>query len=659
MGAVLVVTKNKKQLARVSLAGSAFVIGRGNQCDYPVEEELASRKHAEISLEAGSYWLCDLQSTNGTCLNGEKIRQRTPLKDGDEISIGSTRLRFLCDSLQANAAPGGDDLTRPAPPVEPEARLGQAVIAKGKGDPLEVKVRISGGPLDGGVFKNWEGSLTIGRSLDNNVVLLDDAVSGQHASIVREGDRYFIQDFDSANGTFLDGVKVRRQELANGQKIRVGVSTLAFELVDLRKRRRTLMKTLAGMAAILVIVGVVKLLMPADLAGREIERARQFRARGELEASVGAYQAALKFEPHRAEAIKELAGVQTALGARKMLAEAEKATEQDRYDKAKELVYRVLRDFPKQQRALELEAIIKSVENSSLAMKARNWGDAVVLLEKARDKYPKSTLIGSRLEAAQSELMAEQALAKGKDALEHHQPDIAQGLFSRVLPTSQYFPEAKEHLDELERDRKATEWLQKAEAHYRQAQLTEALVEIGEGLKVSPTNAVLTNLRERARKMDGLQGPLARSEAIKQTDELEALLGGRTVCNDVLRTEIDPLNELRKRAQQTKSQIDQWLRTLSQNYSEQAETLRASGKTKEALTLFASALKADPENPAAAKAAGKLREAIHGEARKLYGEGLRFEELSEKTLARERFKKILEIAPPDEDYYKKAAAKLN
>src|SRR5229473_75175 len=100
---------------------------------------------------------------------------RSRFKDGDEIGIGSTSFRFLCDPA-AGEAGAGEDRTRAAsePEGERKSSLGQALVQKKEGEPLQVKLRISGGPLDGGVFKDWEGPLMIGRSLDNHVVLLDD-----------------------------------------------------------------------------------------------------------------------------------------------------------------------------------------------------------------------------------------------------------------------------------------------------------------------------------------------------------------------------------------------------------------------------------------------------------------------------------------------------
>jgi pSer/pThr/pTyr-binding forkhead associated (FHA) protein len=67
---------------------------------------------------------------------------------------------------------------------------------------------------------------TIGRKQDNDVVIDNQAVSGHHALIKAEGDTLMIEDLSSLNGTYLNGQKVSKAELFNGDVILVGVHTL-------------------------------------------------------------------------------------------------------------------------------------------------------------------------------------------------------------------------------------------------------------------------------------------------------------------------------------------------------------------------------------------------------------------------------------------------
>jgi pSer/pThr/pTyr-binding forkhead associated (FHA) protein len=64
-----------------------LVIGRGNDCEVILPERQISRYHAEILHETGKFFLHDLDSKNGTHLNGNQVKGTVPLKDGDEIQI--------------------------------------------------------------------------------------------------------------------------------------------------------------------------------------------------------------------------------------------------------------------------------------------------------------------------------------------------------------------------------------------------------------------------------------------------------------------------------------------------------------------------------------------------------------------------------------------
>ena len=72
------------------------LIGRGLTAEVQLADRGASREHAMITWEGDHYALEDLQTTNGTRLNGKKIRQAA-LTTGDVIEIGHSRLVFVCD----------------------------------------------------------------------------------------------------------------------------------------------------------------------------------------------------------------------------------------------------------------------------------------------------------------------------------------------------------------------------------------------------------------------------------------------------------------------------------------------------------------------------------------------------------------------------------
>jgi hypothetical protein len=70
-----------------------FVLGRSKDCDIQLADPNVSRRHAELRQEGLAYWLIDLDSTNGSQVNGHRT-VRAKLESGDTITVGSTDLVF-------------------------------------------------------------------------------------------------------------------------------------------------------------------------------------------------------------------------------------------------------------------------------------------------------------------------------------------------------------------------------------------------------------------------------------------------------------------------------------------------------------------------------------------------------------------------------------
>ena len=77
----------------VPLGPDPVLIGRDPQNDVVLDDRRVSRKHAEVRLRLGRYTLYDLQSTNGTYVNGRRVAEKV-LEDGDKISIGGLEILF-------------------------------------------------------------------------------------------------------------------------------------------------------------------------------------------------------------------------------------------------------------------------------------------------------------------------------------------------------------------------------------------------------------------------------------------------------------------------------------------------------------------------------------------------------------------------------------
>ena len=78
---------------RHELTKRRAVIGRSKDCDVQVADANVSRRHAEVRQEGAAHWVVDLDSTNGTEVNGRRLK-RAKLRPGDTIKVGSTELVF-------------------------------------------------------------------------------------------------------------------------------------------------------------------------------------------------------------------------------------------------------------------------------------------------------------------------------------------------------------------------------------------------------------------------------------------------------------------------------------------------------------------------------------------------------------------------------------
>ena len=178
------------------IGDGALWFGRTPDAPIPVASHLASRRHAEIRVENGTPVLRDLNSANGTRLNGERVQTRA-LGVGDVIEIGDEAFRV-----------GASD----APTLPQRGAL--------------VAVR---GPLAGRSFPLEDRPLTLGRALDSSIVLHSQRASRRHAEVRSEARGACLYDLGSGNGTYVNGARATWRFLAGGDTIEIGEEAFRFE----------------------------------------------------------------------------------------------------------------------------------------------------------------------------------------------------------------------------------------------------------------------------------------------------------------------------------------------------------------------------------------------------------------------------------------------
>src|SRR5262245_54487522 len=200
-----------------------LVLGRdpeAAQVVFGAEDRLVSRRHAILVDDGGVLLIRDLDSSTGTFVDDEDVEE-AELRHGDVFELGRggprVRVELTADGgtlvLPASALPKGaaapaPGVLRPKVPVGPGSKLRLTVLS---------------GSRKGAVLDLGGAGVRIGRTAGNSVALAEDrVVSAQHAKLIRLEDEYVLIDLDSRNGTYLNGSRVERTPVANGDVVSLG-----------------------------------------------------------------------------------------------------------------------------------------------------------------------------------------------------------------------------------------------------------------------------------------------------------------------------------------------------------------------------------------------------------------------------------------------------
>ncbi len=141
------------------------------------------------------------------------------------------KVRRMPEPAAAAAAPAA--AARPSGGATAPVASAAAVSSGPKGGPATTqtvsRIVITSGPKAGLELPLGNEPLTIGRSSESGLVIRDDYTSSHHARLVLWGEQWMIQDLDSTNGTWHDGLRVAAPApVTVGAPIKVGATT--FEL---------------------------------------------------------------------------------------------------------------------------------------------------------------------------------------------------------------------------------------------------------------------------------------------------------------------------------------------------------------------------------------------------------------------------------------------
>ncbi|MBI5368154.1 MAG: FHA domain-containing protein, partial [Planctomycetes bacterium] len=218
--AKLIVTDSVDE--RLCELGDALVtIGRHTKSTVVIRDQNSSREHCQIRRAGDAWSIIDLNSRNGTLVNGCPINEHR-LRHGDRIEIGNTTMVYVSDGASGVAPLPPRPAPKGPPPLRPEhlrpTREEQCAVEISEGEHAGKKFYLGAEPL------------SFGRAKTNTVVFADDRVSSRHAEIAYDplSGMYLIRDLGSTNGTKVDGAKVKAAALRSGSVIELGGLKLVF-----------------------------------------------------------------------------------------------------------------------------------------------------------------------------------------------------------------------------------------------------------------------------------------------------------------------------------------------------------------------------------------------------------------------------------------------
>nr|BBH93637.1 hypothetical protein KTA_18360 [Thermogemmatispora argillosa] len=259
---------------RLALTRAFVRLGRGEENDIWLDDDLASRYHAELIWDNGQVYVTDCNSLNGVFVNGQRVSGSAPLHSGDMLEIGSLRFLFELATPTRAAAPVEDDplLRHPhplrpvrlrksetAPPVtppplssawelpsevrpraEPEGMAGVTPLPQGPATitaPSEALpavpavthlLLICNGALVGRSFVCNGPALMIGCDPACEVSIPDPSLAPRHALLLARTDSLYVQDLTDG-ATLVNGEPLREpRRLESGDLLQLGAVLLQY-----------------------------------------------------------------------------------------------------------------------------------------------------------------------------------------------------------------------------------------------------------------------------------------------------------------------------------------------------------------------------------------------------------------------------------------------
>lgn len=205
---------------------SVFEAGRSTGNHICLKDDSVAMSHFRVYRKGQEYSIYDLGTKRGTLVNGEPV-EKMDLQSGHVIQAGDVRMAFeLVDEETpgrlASSAPDSDERDAQAfnGGVLTKTRASAPALIVVDGEDRGRRLPLAG-----------KSQFRIGRSITSDLKLIDSKISRDHCLVESVKDHHIIIDLESANGTIVNGERVKKTVLKEGDFVRLGFTMLKYDRV--------------------------------------------------------------------------------------------------------------------------------------------------------------------------------------------------------------------------------------------------------------------------------------------------------------------------------------------------------------------------------------------------------------------------------------------
>ena len=208
--AVLYTVAGKGAAEAIKLRRDATIIGR-EKGDVLIADHEVSSTHCQIQNINGSYHIFDMNSTNGTFVNKNRV-VKSKLNDGDEITIGKTIFKFVLEEdakvRHINTIFKSQHNTEASTKASLVDTLIEDEVRKKISYFIVLQIKYRDGSRDR--IELPQKQVFLGRATSFGKFENDAEISRKHALIkLNDHGEIFVEDQGSTNGTFINGTKIK------------------------------------------------------------------------------------------------------------------------------------------------------------------------------------------------------------------------------------------------------------------------------------------------------------------------------------------------------------------------------------------------------------------------------------------------------------------